>query len=755
MDEPTSAILRAVRLIRAHSRVVTLEDNLATDLSIVVHIDAGLNNRWRAVGASPNGVRAIEPVTFRFSRHYPADMPDVALRADFDRSHPHLVPGPLTEPPRPCYIDGSPLDLIRLRGPQGLVTQLADWLEKAAATELINPTQGWEPVRRDRFDDFVEADAQALRELIDADGGGAFFFAPFTVISDRELRCYCCHLIERIPLRPDIAPTLSDRYGQIGIGVAVWPRRNFIADRYQPETVTNVSELFERAKTLGLFDSLRTNLGLLQRRLQAAPVKTPVVISVVLLVRRPLDLIGQTSPIEILPYVIEIHGADELSPSSLHPVRLAAHRDTLSPKLLSKISGAAMEDIARWTLLGAGSVGSKLALHLAREGKAPSAIVDNGFLSPHNFARHGLLPRSRFETLNDAKAHALRDAIALMGQTTTSYFTDMLWLGAAADEDQRNKVWPRGTRFLVDATGSPAVTDVLCLPEVIKTRPRAVETSLFGKGRVAYLAVEGDMANPNLQDLAAEAYRLFSGTKALEQTVFPSDGDLISIGQGCSTLTARMSDATLSAPVCAMAMKLSYLLREESCNAYGEIVIGEIAEDLLGQAWQHHKVDPLVILAGENNATPFVRMSRRVVQIIDQTISSYQDVETGGVLVGRFNETTNSFQVVDVIPAPPDSQFKVDLFLLGIKGLTDVLQGYIARSHGTLYPVGTWHNHLADSAASRTDLATGVQLAFGQTFPAVLIIRTPDRFHGLVTEAIGDEAETAKVTVSTISERAG
>ena len=66
VELPNSAIQRAVRLIRAHPRVTGVEDNLGVDLSIVVHIDTGLGNRWRARGFNDNGVLALEPLTLRF-----------------------------------------------------------------------------------------------------------------------------------------------------------------------------------------------------------------------------------------------------------------------------------------------------------------------------------------------------------------------------------------------------------------------------------------------------------------------------------------------------------------------------------------------------------------------------------------------------------------------------------------------------------------------------------------------------------------
>ncbi|WP_201722252.1 ThiF family adenylyltransferase, partial [Sulfitobacter sp. HI0023] len=44
--------------------------------------------------------------------------------------------------------------------------------------------------------------------------------------------------------------------------------------------------------------------------------------------------------------------------------------------------------------LGCGSLGSKIAMHLARSGRAPISVIDNDTMEPHNYARHSCLPYS-------------------------------------------------------------------------------------------------------------------------------------------------------------------------------------------------------------------------------------------------------------------------------------------------------------------------------------------------------------------------
>ncbi|WP_084044597.1 hypothetical protein M728_005175 (plasmid) [Ensifer sp. WSM1721] len=761
LDRQYSAVRRAARLIQAHPRVVRVDDNIDAGLSIVAHIDTGLNNRWRARGHSENGVLAVEAVTFQFSELYPLAVPEVTLRLDFDRSHPHLLPGPASDAPRPCYLEGSPRDLLRQRGPQGLVTQLADWLEKAATAELINPTQGWEPIRRDHLDDYVEVDPSILRSRVSADGGGAFYYAPFTMLADDTgWRCYCAHFMDETPLRSDTVNWLSERFGQVGLGIVVWSGKAssggpFIAKRYLPETVSNVSDLFRHASAIGVAAQLRAQVNLLRQRLRGWSGSSPILVSVVLLARRPLRVIGQDSAIELLPYIIEVKRVADLDETSTHPVRLACQRDVISGTLLQRMSGTAGGDPADWTLIGAGSVGSKIALHLAREGRAPQMVVDNGSLLPHNFSRHGLLPRPRGESLYDGKAQALINAIGLLGQRTLGNNRDAVALCSLATKADRDRLWPPGTRFVVDATGSPAVTDALCLPAVVSSRPRAIETSLMARGHIGYLSVEGPDSNPNLQDIAAEAYRIIAANENLRTPIFGSLGDRIPLGQGCSTITAQMSDSTLSATIPAMSMTLSEFLREGLLTEAGEIFIGVVEPNLLGQTWARDSVRPFTIVGGNTETAPVVRISANVVDTIDRAIAERAGVETGGVLMGRYNETTNSFHIVDTLPPPADSQFSASLFLLGIDGLAEAIRSYVERANGTIFALGTWHNHLLDSPASRTDLISGLEMAFAQTFPALLLIRTPLVFRGLVIDSFGlsdtDEGKN-NVTVMEVSE---
>lgn len=712
--------------------------------------DTNLPNRWRARGCSDNGVRAHESVLFAFSPAFPVSAPGVFLRADFDRSHPHLQPGPPSALPRPCYVDGAPREFMRLRGMMGIADQVALWLERAALTRLIDPEDEWEPTRRDHVDDVVVCDAGALRARVTRDADGVFLPAVVfrtDIAASNALR----HLwlsAEPIPLGAETFGRLVGQGDQAALGVAVWPGRRpngeaFVADRYGPETVRSVRDLVARAEELGCAGPLRARLQLVRGRLGTRRLARPLLIAVVLIARRPRPVAGQGSVLELCPYLLEVGDGDALREDGGSDVRLLMHRDEIAPDLLRRAAGVEPAPVRDWTLLGCGSLGSKLAAHLAREGRAPAVVADRALMQPHNYARHALLPLHRTEALVDvSKAALVLDALQRLGVAPQAYGCDVVSLCLEGTPEERAQLWPATHAFLVDATGSPSLTEVLCRPEAMQARPRAVETSLLGAGYVAYAGIEGPRSNPSVLDLQAEFYRLAGNDPALRALVFDARAQAITVGQGCSALTFPMTDAVLSTSAASLARVLADLHADGLPAEAGRLLVGRSTRHALDQTWTDLSIPPVREVSGVDGVVR-VRVGARVAALIDAEIARSPDAETGGVIVGRFSDVANTFQVVDLMAAPPDSTFRRDAFTLGTEGLAAAIARLTERHGGSLYPLGTWHSHLEDTGPSRRDALTSLELALGQLFPVLLLIRTPSGFTFLANEALGDPEDPA------------
>jgi Prokaryotic E2 family A/ThiF family len=729
------AILRALRHLEAHPRILSAKPVPALSSEVFVaeiEVDSALPSRWRAAGQSPNGVKSVETVAVIFPPEFPAAAPRFFLRADFDRSHPHLQPV-VHGLPEPCLLNGSTSELMRSQGICALADQLALWLERAARVQLIDPVQGWEPVRRDHIDDIIIADPAALRAMVTPTSGCTALWSHFMSEADAARRLH--HIVvgvEPATIAGDLLKALEGQRAQQCLTLVAWSGKSpsgepVVAGRYLPENIGDFGGLLARAKELGCHEQLTAKLNLISLRLKGNRLRSIVPLGVILIARRPCDVIGQGSPLEICPYVLELTGDDLLSYPGT-PVRMAGQRDLISANLLARASGGTRgADVKKWVLLGCGSVGSKLALHLVRAGVGPAQVVDRSTMSPHNFARHALVPWSPIDAgLLRQKADLLADAVSSFGQVCTPAQGDIVTNAMA-----NKALAPAATTLIVNATGSLTVRESLCRQDI--ARPRIAECCLMGIGRIGYMAIEGASSNPSIADLVTEAYRLMASDDEIRSLVFAAPPTDIAIGVGCSSLTFPMSDARLSALTAPMAERLGRLLDEPHPTADGELLLGSTPEDGLGQRWTRAQVPPFREVTVARYRT---RISDRVHDMIEKEVALKPGVETGGIIIGRWSDLTDTFHVVDLLPAPPDSAYSPQEFTLGVEGLRTALDDIVERSGGSLYALGTWHNHLVTSQASGLDKRTAALLALNQFFPALLLIHLPSGYTAVAAEAL-------------------
>lgn len=173
------AVRRALTLMESHPAICHVAipsfDKETRTTSVSATFDVSLPNAWRPCGESPSGVRLKEEVRFDFPSDFPFSPPCVSLRRDFNRNLPHLQPYFLSGRPVPCIYEGDITELLHQAGLVSILKQTSVWLDRAATLDLMDPEQGWEPVRRDTFDSYIVADADKLRGLVNRKGGHRFF----------------------------------------------------------------------------------------------------------------------------------------------------------------------------------------------------------------------------------------------------------------------------------------------------------------------------------------------------------------------------------------------------------------------------------------------------------------------------------------------------------------------------------------------------------------------------------------------------
>jgi Prokaryotic E2 family A/ThiF family/Prokaryotic homologs of the JAB domain len=706
-------------------------------------------------GVSETGVNTVETVFFEFPPGYPWRSPRVTLRKDFPRNFPHLLPGSSTNAPRPCLVDGNQdefflqFGLVEY-GIYQVINQAAVWLRKAAIGDLIDPAQGWEPMMRRDFDDIIAIDAEAARSAVTKAGGfvvwGARYFrrGEFDSHPNSGAQAWISSNGETTPLRNspnDEQFTASSKKGSESAGNTivglVWPDKlpngkPHVSDIYWPEDIETLGNLRARAKDLGCERGLRLLLSNIERSFTGFQLLAPIPIGIVLCVRRPAHIIGSVSQIELLPYVLEIRALQNreslFADGDSEPVGAAMHYQTLTPRLLRTLSGA--PDRPKLALLGAGSVGSKLAMHAARSGQDIVAVSDEGLLRPHNLARHALGGRHVISN----KAEALAEELAALQLTPSTYKGNLVT--GLLDPEARKAIIPNSTEIVVNATASLSVREALVTATTPRDRLRLFEAALFARGRIGYILVDGKTHNPSHADLMAELYATLDDVETADLLFDPVEGlTEVQIGQGCGSHTMIVDDAQLSMMTAALSKEICRAVDQPTDE--GLIVVGTAEADSPTTRWTRRSVPPFETVAINGSDGWELRIASRVAERIRAESKCYATVETGGIMIGLSSARLKTVTVVDILDAPPDSKRSAHQFVLGTQGLQDEIERRHNRSGRTLFDVGTWHSHLIDVGPSATDWGTAAELAAGRAPPSILLISTPKKFHALVVKRKG------------------
>ena len=745
-----------LRVARAHPQHLDSGLVRVTDAAahLFVVLDVEMTLAFRARGRSDTGVAKHERVEIMIGPDYPWQCPRFYLRNDFPTALPHLIPGRGSIPPQPCLIDGSVgeffshFGLLEV-GVIYLLDQMAIWLARAAAGQLMDPQQGWEPLPRHDVTDDIVLDTDFVRGKVDRQGGWTVVRSAYHRTGTKETdlgsgaEIYLITSNEQTPLYDDPEKLPYTRHGLPSgnatgktVTAIIWPGRHpggqeIVSDAFFPETVQTLADLRSRAAAIGSEVHLETFLTRFERSWSGGHAGFPIPVGIVLCVRRPYQLMNRRSVIELIPYAFELRPTPKrtyLYPPDGTQLRVVPLRplERTGPQLLREVSGS--PQLKATSIVGCGSVGSKIALHLARAGVTIKAVADNRNLLPHNMARHGVVS----DSTPTAKAEVLAQDLAKLGQSPEIYLESVI--GGLQHHAGRRKLAPSGTELLINTTASLLVREALAQPKASELTPRVAEVALFGRGYGAFVFLEGKARNPTLSDLMATLYA--STTPAERTLLFDPEYGLtqVQIGEGCGSLTMPMTDARLSAMTAAATEEVERLSLADHQD--GEIVIGLCDRASRATAWRRLPVQAFRIIPVDGGQWT-LRLSPEADAKIRADIGHHPGVETGGYLIGTCSARLRTITVVDVLPAPADSRRSATLFVLGTAGAKDAIMQRHRESGNTLLDVGTWHSHLAETGASPTDRATARKLAEERAPPAVLLIATPASYCCIVHTPAG------------------
>jgi len=710
---------------------------IAGGIEIAVTVSVSLPSRFQAEGVTPNGIRAKEPCWLVFPVSWPMGAPRAWLRDNFPCDLPHINLHRAGQRVNPCLFEGSLDEVLHRFGLERIIDQLSDWLTKAASGQLINLEQGWEPTRRD------SAPATVVFSAEDAIAKAPLNGAPLTVCGR-----YFAHadtLLAVAAESMDVAqPMFSHEQYQHGDFKYTMGDLPFIFARcvddtgaprvvstYAPETVGDLSSLLEKATSLGAkADDLNQCLTQYAKELLLkGEWKQGVAAVVVLLVHRPADLVGAPGrSVEMLPYLVRFSGVFFELESEVHP---AYHSHRVSPALLSLAAGLSFNPRRpKLVMLGCGSLGSKVALHLGRAGMGNMVFVDNEVISPHNGARHALIP-PRHMIFNPNKVSMMEEALRQLGHDDcVSRLIDaaeVLLNNAVA-----NEVLGEGEAVIIDTTASLRVeaAGTVSVPLANAPSKRLVQAGMYAHGKVAYLLAEGDVRTVSTADLKARLFELCRHYPHLRKQLGGDglDSTRIFVGDNCRSLTMPMADSKVSRAAALISSQLEPWLTEKF-PSLGQLCIGIEDESGIGMNWFREELAPSMVLTPRDAEGWTVRVLASVAEAIDTDAKHWGASESGGALIGHVSQSTRTIVVSGLIDAPPDSTRSPSKFVLGIEGLVQALKAANSQSLGHLHFVGTWHSHPMGGDHSGLDRQTLNRIAQDfQGIPAVSLVWRADGF---------------------------
>ena len=727
----SSSIQAAIEQIGHYSAVKCVKDVSVEQYAIIVETEwaVKLPNMFRKQKISDTGVREVEIVYWRFPLDYPQSAPSPQLRSDFPTTLPHINPHTPGELVYPCISESSLVDLLHSMGLLVLFDAMCQWLNNAAADELHCPVQGWEHMRWDNTKGLIHADTHAIRTDLDTSTDVVKFY---------NYRYYRVGRSDDFLMGELITPSLGasnaalkkkylgiDTYTSIrnAPGVLFRTEDGRIFDEYGPETVHDFRSLRGFSKALGLqhaFDArLKHILTISGPQSMQKQGKVPVEeFMVAFAVKRPFNLIGTKSPWELLAYrVIFSQDNEEKIPDE--SVVLPTHLiERTCPQLLQAASGDKTEEPVNLSLLGCGSLGSKVALHLAKTGSYQFELVDNDYFSSHNNARHGLIVPD-FSSLCYSKSQLLHRQLSSLNVESKPIDKDVRSMG-----DREGFLLNKNTDYVLDTTASLPVRYYLS-HHCESLRGRLIQSSLYGKSTMGAVAIEGSSRLVRVDDIAAFVNTLCIGSDAVKNAMYGGDGPgLNHFGEGCGSVTTVMNDTDISLMSAAVSSRINAHIKNDSDIPEGILHVGTIDHLSLGMAWETYKFPPTLIIPRNNGFDWSVRVLGSVAKKIEKLSNDDPMLENGGVIAGQVCPLSRIIYVNYLLNAPKGSVRTRDRFVLNVKGLAEEFERIHERTNGQITLLGTWHSHTSATPPSRIDKESLKKLQVNYDLPIVMLTYT-------------------------------
>jgi hypothetical protein len=669
-------------------------------------------------------IRAVEDIAVLFP--HSGGMPRVfALRPDFpDTQHQNDCPAGF---PRSLCIDDRPWSEAKLTTtPNEIARRIQLWLSKAAKGELHDSGQPPEPLF------FPSTLVVVIPRSALADSSGTQELVGF-------LRTDNSNIIITQPA------TQADQGGNFVVLTFLAPSKQEGRMRQAPRTLGDLAT--ELAPSVELLTELSTRLkgwaGTQQENVRRLSSRLIVIVGF------PIGD-GSSSTVDLRGFIThdsagevgEALGAlarlganqafvptigqgehDMLRPLQIEPVQVHLAFDR---QLAAQVAGNPAGELRRVVQIGAGAIGSQMAVALTREGRFLITPVDGDFILPHNLARHALF----IEDLGALKSFALARRLGgLLGETVSGIVADAL-------EEPTPEALTRAyaeADVILDASASVAVARRLA--DLTDIKARRVSVFFNPTGTAVVVMAEDANREVNLRDLESQYHRMVLDEPSLANHLAATAGGIRYSG-ACRALTNKIPASRAAILSAIAASGFSEALSSEGAT----ITVWTINNDGSVDRVSREGAKMLEVHTGPWTVRYDEGLLHQLASLRELKLPN----ETGGVLLGIADFSRKSIHLSHAMPPPKDSLGTPTEFERGVVGLVDEMNRVVESTMYQLRYIGEWHSHPPSASAwpSAKDLT---QLAWlkselsAEGLPGLMAIAADDGSYSIL---FGRDGET-------------
>lgn len=683
-------------------------------------------------------IRHIEPILIVFNiMDYPEKSPSIYTdRLDFPKnSLAHLYIANNNRPPAICYVRENADEWYSNKRINDVIIRISNWFRAAAVGELTEDGNQFEPMRLEGYYSTILYDYNFIVDSIIENNSFPLTpqssIAQFEQINHTERRTY--KFIKKVTASNLIS--LANEFEEhqkknkddltkreLRLAFIIWNDDRDVNEKYE----INLPRNWEDFK---LFcDSFKINYEVLEKSIiNCETITFPVIVGI----RRPKPLIGYSGVFELINFEFDLTKSPIIDGkiADNFPINILSHNQALSTAQAEKISNYT-NTLKRGVVFGCGALGSKIVMHLARNGVTNLTLLDPDEFSSHNVVRYALFA----DSIGENKAEALKQKIVeLYPGKSVDTFSATSFKDGLIYKEETFKPYD----WVFDFTASEAFFNklsVLRSPSSCKI----ASASITDHGNLGLLYKEGANRNPRIDDLQVYLYSSANNipeiSEWLNREQFENFNNLlVRVGIGCNSETTVLSDEKVSSHG---AYFTGVLKREiTSYTEEGKIYIHRITDNNQYKIeTEEMSVKPFDVYSAVNSDWE-IRFKNEILDHVKKQANKAGKSETGGVFLGQCNHKTKTIYVTDLLEAPSDSKGNSSIFLRGFKDLSNEIDLINKKTGGQIGYIGEWHSHPeGPDCLSSTDMQRvgehKIELESLRTpLPVFLSIITPNGFY--------------------------